>query len=66
MTSQQRTIWNTLYNNTNTNLRTGLSTFALASRTGFPEPSIRRSVGELRNLGYQIQHSTYRGYSVTK
>lgn len=40
-------------------------TYILSYATGFPEASVRRAIRELRQKGYQIQH-TYFGYELLK
>lgn len=62
MTDSQRAVLNVLQTQTNPTTGTGIQAFSIASRTGQPEPSMRRNVQELRRLGYDIRVSPWRGY----
>ncbi len=45
-----------------THSRSGLAIWSLAAETGRPAPSIRRVIGELRKMGWKIEHRKVNGF----
>lgn len=62
MTEQQTTILNILKKETNATSGLGVQGWQLQMKTGYPQPSIRRTIGELRNSGYDVKNIRYVGY----
>lgn len=62
MTDAQRSILSTLQRNTNPTTGTGLRAYELQNLVGQPQPSIRRNIGALRNYGYRIEVTPWKGY----